>query len=236
MKEIIKRGLSRIRPKASEPKSRETTSIVVRKSDPEPPISIPKLSSVTAMVVPIAILLYSVSQTTQPKEAGIVYIVLLILFVCLRTLLFKQLMNNEEYALKLKNPGCLNNLPLVGSSPSVDVFVAVYSFMYAYIPMIQEGYNPLVLIILGVYALFNIVLKFNCYTIEMLIGDIVFAMLSGAASIFLLSAVFSLLNAKPGYLFVSSVSSNKEYCSMPSKQKMVCSVYKNGELVTKTNS
>lgn len=199
-------------------------------------ISQPILNSTSAMVVPIAILIYSLCQTNQPKEAGVVYMVLLIIFVCLRSLVFKQLMNNGEFSLKLKGRGCLSDLPLLGISPSVDVFVAVYSFTYAFIPMIQQGYNPLILIILGIYSLFNITLKFNCYTIEMLIGDIMFAMLSGVASVFLLSAVFSLLNSKPGYLFISSVPSNGEYCSMPTKQKMVCSVYKNGELVTKTNS
>lgn len=192
--------------------------------------------STSAMVVPIAILIYSICQTNQPKEVGLVYIILLILFVSIRTVLFKQFMKKDDFSLKLKKPGCLNNLPLLGTSPSVDIFVAVFSLTYAFIPMIQEGYNPLILVILGIYALFNIALKFNCYTIEMLIGDIIFAMLSGVASMYLLLSIFILLNAKPAYLFVSSVASNKEYCSMPSKQKMVCSVYKNGELVTKTKS
>lgn len=192
--------------------------------------------STSAMVVPIAILIYSLCQINQPKEVGVVYIILLIIFVSLRTLIFKQFMKKDDFSLKLKKPGCLNSLPLLGSSPSVDIFVAVYSLTYAFIPMIQEGYNPLILAILGIYALFNIVLKFNCYTIEMLIGDIIFAMLSGVASIYLLLSIFILLKAKPGYLFVSSVSSDREYCSMPSKQKMVCSVYKNGELVSKTKS
>jgi len=196
--------------------------------------SVGPAQSTSAMVVPIAILIYSLCQTNQPKEVGVVYIILLILFVSIRTLLFKQFMKKDDFSLKLKKPGCLNTLPLLGISPSVDIFVAVFSLTYAFIPMIQEGYNPLILIILGIYAVFNIALKFNCYTIEMLIGDIIFAMLSGVASIYLLLSVFILLNAKPGYLFVSSVSSDREYCSMPSKQKMVCSVYKNGELVTKT--
>jgi hypothetical protein len=190
----------------------------------------------SAMVVPIAILIYSLCQTNQPKEVGVVYLILLILFVSIRTLIFKQFMKKDDFSLKLKNPGCLNTLPLLGTSPSVDIFVAVFSLTYAFIPMIQEGYNPFIIAILGIYALINIALKFNCYTIEMLIGDIIFAMVSGVASIYLLLSVFILLNSKPGYLFVSSVSSDREYCSMPSKQKMVCSVYKNGELVTKTKS
>jgi hypothetical protein len=35
-------------------------------------------------------------------------------------------------------------------------------------------------------------------------------------------------------LFTNELSSNKEVCSMASKQKFKCSVYKNGELVTTT--
>jgi hypothetical protein len=33
------------------------------------------------------------------------------------------------------------------------------------------------------------------------------------------------------YLYINEVNSNKEVCSMPTKQQFKCSVYKNGELV-----
>jgi len=211
-------------------KSVEATLVDPIKAD-----AYPENTSTTAMIVPIAILIYSLCQTNQPKESGIIYIVLLILFIFARTLVFKQF-TNDEYTSKLKGPNCLSSLPLLGLSPTLDIFVAVYSFTYAFIPMLQEGFNPLVLMILGIYALINIVLNYNCYTTTMLMIDVMFAILSGVASILLLSSIFSLLNAKPGFLFVSSVPSSREYCSMPSKQKMVCSVYKNGELVSKTKS
>jgi hypothetical protein len=33
------------------------------------------------------------------------------------------------------------------------------------------------------------------------------------------------------YLYINEVNTNKEVCTMPSKQQFKCSVYKNGELV-----
>ena len=38
------------------------------------------------------------------------------------------------------------------------------------------------------------------------------------------------------YLFFNEVSSDKEMCSMPTKQKFKCAVYKNGELIGNTTS
>jgi hypothetical protein len=38
------------------------------------------------------------------------------------------------------------------------------------------------------------------------------------------------------YLFFNEVSSDKETCSMPTKQKFKCAVYKNGELIGNTSS
>jgi hypothetical protein len=39
-----------------------------------------------------------------------------------------------------------------------------------------------------------------------------------------------------GYLFINEVNSNKEVCSMPTKQQFRCSVYKNGEMVSSSIS
>jgi hypothetical protein len=33
------------------------------------------------------------------------------------------------------------------------------------------------------------------------------------------------------YLYINEINTNKEVCSMPTKQQFKCSVYKNGELV-----
>ena len=34
-----------------------------------------------------------------------------------------------------------------------------------------------------------------------------------------------------GYLYINEINSNKEVCSMPSKQQFKCKVYKDGALV-----
>ena len=43
--------------------------------------------------------------------------------------------------------------------------------------------------------------------------------------------VFFYLGNSSKYLFFNEMSSNKEVCSMPSKQTFKCNVYKNGQLV-----
>jgi hypothetical protein len=50
------------------------------------------------------------------------------------------------------------------------------------------------------------------------------------------AAIAAIIYSSPisGYLFINQTSSDKEVCSMPSKQTFKCSVYKNGELVNST--
>jgi hypothetical protein len=55
-----------------------------------------------------------------------------------------------------------------------------------------------------------------------------------ALSAFIVSLMYSGGSGK--YLFFNEVSSDKETCSMPTKQKFKCAVYKNGELIGNTSS
>jgi uncharacterized membrane protein YukC len=46
-----------------------------------------------------------------------------------------------------------------------------------------------------------------------------------------IAAIIVLLIVPSQYLFFNQISSNKEICTMPSKQTFKCNVYKNGELI-----
>ena len=67
----------------------------------------------------------------------------------------------------------------------------------------------------------------GCFTSSInIFGDIVGG---GGLGALVSALVFS--SPISNYLFINELSSNKETCSMPSKQTFKCSVYKNGELI-----
>ena len=58
-------------------------------------------------------------------------------------------------------------------------------------------------------------------------------MFSGGIVATIVITIMVMLNLNK-YLFFNELSSNKDVCSMPSKQTFKCSVYKNGELLATT--
>jgi len=61
-------------------------------------------------------------------------------------------------------------------------------------------------------------------------GDLLLNLLGGlVSSILIVSLMY--LGGSSKYLFFNEIQSNKEVCTMPSKQTFKCQVYKNGELV-----
>lgn len=62
---------------------------------------------------------------------------------------------------------------------------------------------------------------------SLIIGDILSGLFLGAC----VSGLIMYLSRLKSYLYINEINSNKEICSLPSKQQFKCSVFKNGELV-----
>ena len=115
-------------------------------------------------------------------------------------------------------------------NPTFSAFVFAFTIMYLSLPMFSNG-NPnfWIFSILLVYFFLDIGIKLykKCVIST---GDLFLNVLLGIASSGL---IVSLMYAggSSKYLFFNEVSSNKDICTMPSKQTFKCNVFKNGELI-----
>lgn len=113
---------------------------------------------------------------------------------------------------------------------SFSVFVFGFTIMYIFLPMfINGGDNYIIFSFILFYAFLDMMVKFykRCITT---IGDISVNMLAGLGlSALIVSLMY--VGGSGKYLFFNEIASNKEVCSMPTKQTFKCQVYKNGTLV-----
>jgi hypothetical protein len=104
--------------------------------------------------------------------------------------------------------------------------------MYFSFPMfVTNNINFQVLIFFIIYIAFDILTKFSHKCIQLsdingFIGDLVGGLLIGGGFSALLFYFYK------NILFINEIPSNKEMCSMPSKQTFKCVVYKNGEVIS----
>lgn len=111
-----------------------------------------------------------------------------------------------------------------------SAFVFAFTIMYLSIPMFINGsVNYWIFSGLLVYFFADVFIKtYKGCIIKT--SELILNILTGLAS----SAVIITLMYAGGsskYLFFNETQSNKEVCSMPSKQTFKCQVYKNGELL-----
>lgn len=115
-------------------------------------------------------------------------------------------------------------------NPSFSVFVFGFTIMYIFLPMfVNGGDNYLIFSFILFYAFLDMMVKFykKCITT---IADISINLLAGLGlSALIVSLMY--VGGSGKYLFFNEIASNKEICSMPTKQTFKCQVYKNGTLV-----
>lgn len=116
---------------------------------------------------------------------------------------------------------------------SYSTYIYLFSFFYLTMPMfISNNLNYMVILFFIVYLIFELTIKFSnsCFNsqraLSFLLGDSIAGAGLGAGI-----AALMYSSSLQKYLLINTSGSNKEVCSMPSKQTFKCSVYKNGELV-----
>jgi hypothetical protein len=116
-----------------------------------------------------------------------------------------------------------------------SLFVITFSLFYLCWPMfLNKSMNYWLLSGLLVYLLVDLGFRSNqkCFS-----GfKSIFVNMLGGFSMATLIVIPMFYYGGNSYLFFNEVSSDKETCSMPTKQKFKCAVYKNGELIGNTNS
>jgi hypothetical protein len=115
-------------------------------------------------------------------------------------------------------------------NPSFSAFVFSFTIFYLFIPMFMNG-NPNFWIFSFIIFYFFLDMGIKIYkkcVVDM--GDLFLNVLVGGA---LATAIVMSMYAgnSSEWLLFAELISNKQFCSMPSKQSFKCSVFKNGELI-----
>jgi hypothetical protein len=116
--------------------------------------------------------------------------------------------------------------------PSFISALYTYTIVYLFFPMVSNGvYNfPLLIILLIIYVADIIIrcLKMACSNaINVIFGSVL--------GIVFACTFIVLLTNHPSLLYYNDLLSSKVACSVPAKQKFVCNVYNNGQLVQSKN-
>ena len=113
-----------------------------------------------------------------------------------------------------------------------------YTAMYFIAPMFIINYqnktntiNYSVIAFFIAYIAFDMFMKIlpplSCFPLDVsVLGDFLSGWFLGVST----AAIF-FANDKISLLFINELNSNKEVCSVPSKQQFRCSVYKDGQIV-----
>lgn len=116
--------------------------------------------------------------------------------------------------------------------PSLPIVIIAFTFTYLLIPMIESSQINAPMIIVQIILIgFNITYQSlnNCTNLIGIALSIVFGILIGAFWF----TTFWISNQKE-LLFYNEILSNNVVCSRPQKQTFKCTVYKNGEIISKS--
>ena len=188
------------------------------------------LSFYSPIIISCSILIFSIFSMALGK--GLFYLFWLLVATFFRIGILWMIPGSNPYT-QFDNSVCAMGEILPYDNSTYSIFVLLFTFFYITTPMyISNNINYVIITFFIIYIIFDILVKVTngCLSSgENIIGDIVAGGGFGAA-------IAALIYSSPisGYLFINETSSDKEVCSMPSKQTFKCSVYKNGELVNST--
>lgn len=190
------------------------------------------LSFFSPIIISCSILIFSIFSGALGK--GLFYLFLLLVVTIIRIGILWSIPGTNPKP-KYRNDICDSGSFLPYDNSTYSIFVLCFTFCYFTTPMyISNNVNYIIIIFFVTYISFDMLVKITngCISSSVnIIGEVVAGGGLGAA-------ISSLIYSSPisNYLFTNEVSSNKEVCSMPSKQTFKCSVYKNGELLTTTTA
>lgn len=194
------------------------------------------LSFYSPIIICVSIIVFSMFASTIEK--AFVYFIWIFIITFLRIIIFKGLKTNKEYEMPQI---CLTGLSelFIPNDITYSTYILAFTMMYFIMPMIMLSAQKKINIInYGVLAFFISYIALDLFIKKSLscvpgifskivIGDIISGLCLGAV----VSALIMYGSSLKGYLFINEINSNKEVCSMPSKQQFKCRMYKDGTLV-----
>ena len=170
--------------------------------------------------------------------SGLFYIFCLFIVTSIRTLMifiFKDPSSMKDEIPNICNTGSF--LPYTNLTYST--FILAFSLFYFLTPMIiisnqnkTDIINYSLLMFFFSYIFFDIFVKRTLNCIPSFFSLSLFSDLFGGIILGALISGLLLMTSFKNKLFINKDSNNNQVCSMASKQKFKCSVYKNGEIVS----
>lgn len=196
------------------------------------------LSFYSPVIMIFGLLIFSVFSSSYGKLNMYFLWVFIATFLRIGFLMLKQYMQPNKQRIQLPSI-CYTGVTNIFIPDDVTYSTYILSFTMAYLltPLVMistqsktDAMNYVALAFFIVYILFDLLIKYSfaCVTnfIPVIFGDILSGLSVGIGIAVLMYSYFR------NYLYINEINSNKEVCSMPSKQQFKCSVYKHGELIS----
>ena len=191
------------------------------------------VSFYSPLLTMISILIFSVFSSALNK--GLFYIAS-VFFVTAIRIFFLYSFAPGKGSPDMNNPTCNTGTVMPFTGYTYSTFLLTFTVFYFVTPMFiltkVNGTNMVnygVVLFFVAYIIFDIYIKFSeqCYKLDIaVLGDFLVGGLFGA-----LMAVTLFYSDKISLLFINELNSNKEVCTVPSKQQFRCSLYRNGTIV-----
>lgn len=179
--------------------------------------------------------------TNTISKVGI-YFLWIFVITFIRVIVFKLTKNNASSNLASICLTGQTNL-FIPNDITYSTYILTFTLAYLFMPMIllstQHKLNAINYKIIGffiAYIILDLFIKQSLTCIPSMFTSSIFGdIISGLGLGAIISGTIMYGTSWKNYLFINEINDNKEVCSMPSKQKFKCSLYKNGELVTGLN-
>ena len=194
------------------------------------------LSFYAPIIICVGIVFFSMLTVTMNK--AFVFFIWVFVITFIRIIVFKGLDLTQNTP-----PICSTGLSEIFIPKDVmySTYLLTFTMMYFMVPMfmisVQQNVNITnygVLAFFICYISIDIFLKnkLSCIPQEkfgkIVIGNILSGMFLGGV----ITGLIMYGTELKGYLYINEINSNKEVCSMPSKQQFKCNVYKNGQIIS----
>lgn len=193
------------------------------------------VSLYSPLITMLSILIFSVFSSALNK--GLFYIATVFFITSLRILFVYTFARGYDTSI---NAICDTGKILPFTGKTYSTFIMMYTLCYFVAPMFiltkmnnENMVNYYVIAFFVAYIVFDIMMRSNlpfamgCIEFGAgLVGDLLVGALFGISISLLL-----FYSDKISLMFINELNSNKEVCSVPSKQKFRCSLYRDGMIV-----
>ena len=196
------------------------------------------LSLYSPIIICVSIIVFS--MFTSKIEKAFVFFMWIFVITFLRIIVFRGFSPTPTSSQQIHSD-CKKGVSeiFVLNDFTYSTYILTFTMMYFVTPMILVSSQSKTNVMnYGILAFFIAYISLDLYIKQHLscvtslfskhvVGDI----LSGSSLGGLISGIIMYGSTLKGYLYINEMNSNKEVCSMPSKQQFKCKVYKDGTLI-----